>query len=75
MRWVLYNGSGYWVAPGVVSADVDEAVGLTLDDVRAWVRNVRTLDDGGFYPVGCEVAAELHPEDGSWEYGRWWMEV
>lgn len=59
MRWVLYNGSGYWVAPGVVSRDVDEAVALTLDDLRAWVRNVRTLDDGGFYPIGCEVDGYL----------------
>jgi hypothetical protein len=47
--YVLFNGSVFWLSPGVFSSDVNDATQINTEDSESWIRDVGSID--GFYPL------------------------
>jgi hypothetical protein len=53
MRWVLFDGSLFWLSAGVFSSDPREATVIPEADAVMWILGgvERGYDVGGFYPL------------------------
>lgn len=59
--FVLFNGFEFWVSPGHVCRNYEDATPIPEEDVWIWLRRTRPFERNGFYPVLVGVEAWLSP--------------